>query len=86
MLIYVYDIKIKDKKVLNNIKRRFYYNLNRKFYNKIKRYSKSVIGIDNSYEKELDSFLNSFRDYLDVYKLDVSKIEKILEVNPVSYQ
>jgi hypothetical protein len=45
-----------------------------------------VIGIDNSYEKELDSFLNSFRDYLDVYKLDVSKIEKILEVNPVSYQ
>ncbi len=80
MLIYIYNIIIKDKKVLNNIKRRFYYTFNTKISKFSTKLSNNTLKIDVLHEKELDSFFNEFSGFIEVYKISVNSIERILEV------
>ena len=77
MLLYVYDIKVKDKKALNAVKRRFYYNLNKIKY---ERKTKSIISVDDIDEELVDSFFMQFKDFIEVYKIRAQTIEKILGI------
>jgi hypothetical protein len=74
MIIYCFDIKIKNLKAYNTLKRRFYYNLNKLEVNFL---SKSVIVCREDKEKEFDKFFSYFKDYLELYKIKSTKIKKI---------
>ncbi len=84
MLIYIYDLIFKDQKSNNTIKRRFYYNLNKKFRDIFERKTKSTIAIPEKFEKKLDEFFFEFEGFIKVYKIRTSSIEKLLEVTPLS--
>jgi len=82
MIIYTYTFKIKDKKVLNNIKRRFYYNFNAKVRKKSTKISKNLFFIDSNNDLEVEDFFKEFSGFLEVHKIRAESIEKILEVTP----
>jgi hypothetical protein len=82
MLFYVYDIKIKDKKTRNAVKRRFYYNLNKKFKNVAEKKTRSSILINEKFESKIDDFFNEFYGFIDVYKIRAESVERLLEVTP----
>ncbi len=67
MLVYVYDIKINNKKILNNIKRRFYYRL-RKNNEIFKRRTKSVLLVDENFEEDAEEFFKEWKIILQFTK------------------
>jgi len=83
MLLYIYNLKINDKKVLNNVKRRFYYALNTEFNNKMTRFSKNVLFFDSGDETEIENFFREYSGFMEVYKISPNSIEKLLEVTPL---
>ena len=84
MYIYLYDLKIKDKKKYNTIKRRFYYHFNKKLIKIVEKKTKSVILIDERYKKEIENFFAEYEGVIEVYRVTTQIIEKILEVTPSS--
>lgn len=78
MLLYVYDIKVKDRKALAAVKRRFYYHLKKM---KCSRRTKSILLVDDAFEKEFDSFFADYEGYIEVYKIRATSIEKILSLD-----
>ncbi len=75
MIIYIYDIKFKNKKQFSRIKRRFYYNLNKLEF--ITFISKSVIQISEIHEKFMDSFFSSYSKDISLVKIKSIKTEII---------
>jgi len=80
MFVYIYDLKIRGKKPYNNLKRNFYYSLN-KLSTKFKRKTKSVIVIEKEYEKDFDKFFTQWKSFIELYKLETDKIEEVFTVN-----
>lgn len=76
MLIYIYDLKIKDKRTRNAIKRRFYYALS-KLSSITKRKTKSVLIVDERDESAIDSFFKEWRDNIEAYKICAKSIESL---------
>lgn len=71
VILYIFRLKKIDKKQLNNVKRRFYYNF-KKINNLIlfKIFNKDQIFIINEEnEEKIDNFLNSFLDWIEYYKI-----------------
>ncbi|MCK4318980.1 hypothetical protein KAW38_00205 [Candidatus Micrarchaeota archaeon] len=74
MIVYFYDLKGKDLREYNRVKRRFYYNLARLSGVGMVWRSKSVFSIDDKYERYIDSFLKEYIPFLEVYKVHTEKI------------
>jgi len=77
MLLYCFDLKSKNSKAYNTLKRRFYYHLA-----KLQRYdflwnTKSVIIIDDVDEAHFDLFFSKFKDNLVLYKSKVEQTQQI---------
>ena len=75
-LVYVYDLKAKDKKSFNRVKRRFYYHLNKFDLRGFLR-TKSVIIVTTKSEKVMDKFFKQFGKEIEVYKIVAESIEEV---------
>ncbi len=79
MLLYIYDIKMKNKKDFNKIKRKFYYNLGKLGLDQTNWVTKSTILIPDNKERILDHFFSDFKrktQNIVVYKAFTHHIEK----------
>lgn len=61
MLLYIYDIKMKNKRNFNKIKRIFYYNLNKLGLDSDTQITKSTILVPDNKERIMDKFFSEFR-------------------------
>jgi len=77
MIIYCFDINIKELGKYNTIKRRFYYDL--KKINTVKELfrTKSVILAPEEKEIEFDFFFAKYKDYLTLFKGKMTTLEKV---------
>ena len=79
IIIYIYDLKIKGKNAYNNLKRNFYYSMN-KIKEKFKRRTKSVIIVEERDEKEIDKFFMQWTGFIELYKIKAESMEQMLTV------
>jgi len=61
LLLYIYDIKLKNKQNFNKIKRSFYYNLNKLGLDAEMWVTKSTILVPDEKERIMDGFFSDFR-------------------------
>jgi len=78
MLLYFYDLKAKDAKQFNRVKRRFYYHFNKSNLAKCAMKSKSVLYVDDIYEAESDSFFKKFKGDIEVHKTRCESVERLV--------
>jgi len=76
-ILYLYDVKAKNKKEFNRTKRRFYYWLNQLLPKKDAWKTKSVVLVPGKHEKALDEFFCSFKGKIIVYKAIIQSIEEL---------
>lgn len=76
-LVYIYDIKAKDKRTFNRVKRMFYYNLNKLYLKNFSWKTKSVLVVEPEYEELIDDFFKDFKSNLEVYKIRAKLIEEL---------
>ena len=76
-ILYLYDIKAKNRKEFNRVKRLFYYHLKKLDSSKIKFITKSVILAPSSIEKLLDSFFARFKKSVVVFKARCEFVEQV---------
>jgi len=77
MILYCFDLKSKDLRSYNTLKRRFYYHLNLLNKHNYLWNTKSVFAINNKDEVEFDLFFSKFKDWLVLYKSKVESMQKI---------
>lgn len=77
MYLYLYDVKAKNKKEFNRVKRRFYYRLNQMLPDRETWKTKSAILVRGRSVRVLDNFFHSFRGLVVVYKANVRSIEEL---------
>lgn len=76
-LLYIYDIKAKNRKSFNRTKRLFYYHLNRLPLKKELWKTKSALAVPPKMEKMMDSFFRRFGHAIIVYKVAAESIEEM---------
>ncbi|MBI5227395.1 hypothetical protein HY988_02290 [Candidatus Micrarchaeota archaeon] len=76
-VVYLYDIKAKNKKTFNRTKRMFYYYLNKLNLKKEFWKSKSVLAVTPEFEKKMDLLFKRFRGSVIAYKIITDSVEKI---------
>ncbi len=76
-VLYLYDIKAKNKKKFNRVKRRFYYHLNKMQLKKEYWRTKSAIAVPTNFESVMDNFFKMFRRSVVVYKIIAESIESL---------
>lgn len=76
-VLYIYDVKAKNKKTFNRVKRLFYYHLNRLPLKKDFWKTKSAFAIELKMEKMVDSFFKRFGKSVIVYKAYVESIDQL---------
>ena len=80
MILYLYDIKARNKRDFNKTKRIFYYNLQKLGLKTTNWVTKSTILVPDSLEPHLDSFFEKQKkrtENLIVYKAFTHSIEEI---------
>ena len=77
MIVYLFDLKARNKRQFNALKRRFYYHLNRRHRTKLTVMTKSVWGVDERYSEEFESFFRRFAGEIEVYKIKCKEAERI---------
>ena len=77
VFLYLYDVKAKNKKEFNRVKRRFYYRLNQILPNREAWKTKSAILVQGRSVQVLDQFFRSFKGSVIVYKANVRAIEEL---------
>lgn len=77
LILYIYDIKAKNKKKFNRTKRLFYYHLGRMGLKKETWKTKSVIAVQPKMEKAMDRLFKRFGRAIIVYKVLAETIEKL---------
>jgi len=77
LFLYLYDVKAKNKKQFNRVKRRFYYRLNQMLPDRETWRTKSAILVPGKSVRMLDAFFRSFRGSVVVYKASVRSIEEL---------
>ncbi len=77
MIIYCFDILMKENKRFNSVKRRFYYNLRRMKLNNSFFRSKSVLLVEDSRESELDLFFSKYREDVRLFKSHLDSLEQV---------
>ncbi|MFA6035816.1 MAG: hypothetical protein WC759_02565 [Candidatus Micrarchaeia archaeon] len=78
MIIYCYDLKIKNPNAYNTLKRRFYYHLKKSSISKAPWKTKSVLAVPDKLEKLADTFFRQWRGFIEVYKIRADEIEQLL--------
>lgn len=76
-VLYIYDIKAKNKKKFNRTKRLFYYHLNKLQLNKELWKTKSALAVEPKMEKVLDALFKRFGKSILVYKILTESIEQL---------
>ena len=76
-ILYLYDIKAKNKKKFNRTKRLFYYHLGRLPLKKELWKTKSALAVDMKLEKTMDAFFRRFGKSVLVYKVLAETIEEM---------
>jgi len=76
-ILYLYDIKAKNKREFNRVKRLFYYHLNKLGRVKIHFVTKSVLLVPTELEHLLDGFFKRFKNKIEIYKVRCEKIEEL---------
>ena len=76
-ILYIYDIKAKNKREFNRVKRMFYYRLNKFNLGKSAFRTKSVIISDEKKEKMFDAFFSDFKGSVEIYKVYAQSIEML---------
>ena len=76
-VLYIYDLKAKNRKSFNRTKRLFYYHLNRLPLKKDSWKTKSAIAIETKMEKTMDAFFRRFKKSIVVYKADIEAIDQL---------
>ena len=76
-LLYIYDLKSKSKLEFNRLKRVFYYRLNRFDKAKLAFKTKSVLIVQERFEKLFDNFFKEFKGNIEVYKVRAESIEEL---------
>jgi len=74
--IYIYDLKAKNKRKFNRVKRLFYYHLNNLPIRKEAWKTKSTIAVQPSMEKMMDAFFRRFGRSVIVFKVNAFSIEE----------
>jgi len=77
LVLYIYDIKAKDKKKFNRTKRLFYYHLGRLSLRKETWKTKSVIAVQPKMENVMDQLFKRFGRAILVYKVVAESIERL---------
>ncbi len=77
LILYIYDVKAKNKKTFNRVKRLFYYHLNNLPLNKESWRTKSTLAVDPKMERMMDAFFKRFKRSVIVYKAITESIEKL---------
>ena len=77
MIVYLYDLKAKNKKSYNRLKRSFYYHFNKIKLSDFSYKTKSVLFMADKYEKMLDNFFQGFKGNIEVYKIRTEDVEQI---------
>ena len=76
-IVYIYDIKAKNKKKFNRTKRLFYYHLGKMNLGKNTWKTKSTLAVSTTSEKRLDLFFKKFGKSIVVYKIVAETIEEL---------
>lgn len=76
-IVYIYDLKAKDKKKFNRVKRLFYYHMAKLPLKKEFWKSKSALAVPAKMEKIMDSFFKKFQGGICVFKLNTNSIEEL---------
>ncbi len=77
LVLYIYDIKARNKKKFNRVKRRFYYHLNKLPLKKERWRTKSAIVVPTRMEHAMDRFFKRFGRSVEVYKVLAETIEEL---------
>lgn len=75
LVLYIYDLKAKNKKSFNRTKRLFYYHMGRLPLKKEVWKTKSAFAVHTRMEKTIDDFFKRFGKSVIVYKARVESIE-----------
>lgn len=78
MLIYCFDLKMKDPNAYNTLKRRFYYHLKKSSIAKAPWKTKSVLAVPEKLERVADGFFKQWRGFITVYKIRTNEVERLL--------
>jgi len=77
VIVYLFDLKFKNKRQFDALKRRFYYNFNKKLSSLVRQNTKSVWVAKESDGPEIDAFLSRFAREIEAYKIRCKKIERL---------
>lgn len=76
-ILYIYDLNAANRKRFNQVKRLFYYHLNKLPLKKELWKTKSALAVPARMEKAMDSFFRRFRKDLVAYKCLCEEIERL---------
>lgn len=76
-VVYIYDLKAKNRKKFNRTKRLFYYHLGKIPLKKEFWKSKSALAVPLKMEKTMDSFFKRFGKEVFVCKLATKSVEQL---------
>ena len=76
-VLYLYDIKARNKREFNRVKRSFYYHLNKLGLLKTTFRTKSALLVEGEKEAVLDSFFKRFAGKVEVYKVLTESVEML---------
>jgi hypothetical protein len=76
-ILYIYDLKARNRKSFNRVKRLFYYHMGKLPLKKELWKTKSAIAVPPRMEKTMDSFFRRFRKSITVYKCHADSIEEL---------
>lgn len=77
MLVYIYDIRARNKREFNRVKRVFYYRLKKLNLPKGAFLTKSTIAVSEDRERAMDGFFKGFGNAVSAYKIYSERIERI---------
>ncbi len=77
IILYIYDVKARDKKSFNRTKRLFYYHLGRLLLRKGVWKTKSALAVQPKMERAMDSFFKRFGKAVVVFKSYSERIERL---------
>jgi hypothetical protein len=77
LYLYLYDVKAKNKREFNRVKRRFYYRLNLLLPSRETWRTKSAILVQGRSVRAMDAFFHSFKGLVVVYKASIRSIEEL---------
>ena len=76
-ILYLYDLKAKEKKSFNRLKRVFYYHMNQLPLKKELWKSKSALAVPLKMEKMMDAFFRRFKKDVIVYKAVTEYVDQL---------